>query len=155
MSDDQEGTEASGVVTDHYRSSSENKPHGVHVDGTRYTTFNDKDVEGIEEGVTIQFRYVENGDHRNIVNDSVEIIEQDEEPKVYGSTDHDVVESPRDRSIRNNVALKQARELCQPLIHEDISESRFDEVVDLVEETAETFAEKLHELNRQVAESEQ
>ncbi|NUC74733.1 hypothetical protein HTZ84_20950 [Haloterrigena sp. SYSU A558-1] len=155
MSDDEQGTEVSGVVTEFHPSQNDNKPHGVYVDGDRYTTFEDEDVAEIEEGTGVRFRYEQNDEHRNIVPGSVDIVATDADPNVYGSTDQKVMESTRDRSIRCNVALKEARELCQPLITEDMSEPRFHEVVELIGGTAEQFAEKLHELNQQTPQGEQ
>ncbi|WP_226006044.1 hypothetical protein [Natrinema salinisoli] len=141
MSDDQEGTEASGSVTDLYRSSSENKPHGVHVDGTRYTTFNDEDVEEIGEGVTIQFRYVENGDHRNIVPGSVEIVEESNGPETYGDTAGEEPFSMNDARIGAQSALRSA------VLHHQHREDSTDE--DVIA-TAQKFADAQADLYRKL-----
>lgn len=104
----------------------------------------------------------QNNGHWNIKDGTVDVVDRDpdrEDDAEVGSVknsegvkkngdDGDVYESPRDRSIRCNVALKQARELCQPLIYEDVSEARVREIRDMVLEPADKFSEKLRQMHR-------
>lgn len=142
MSDDQWGEEVVGTVTAFFPSNDENKPHGVRVDGDRYTTFNDADVEEIEEGIAVRFRYEQNGEHRNIVEDSVEIIEDNaDEPEVYGDTAEAEPFSMNDARIGAQSALRSA------VLHHQHREDSTDE--DVVE-TAQKFADVQADLHRKL-----
>jgi hypothetical protein len=156
-----EGKPVEGLVKTFYQNAGEDSPPAFYVKNSRYSVMTAEDAEKIEEGYEIRFRFNRKGNYRNVVPGSVEVTNtdvavsngKDTEAGGDGSTaeNPEVFESPRDRSIRQNVALKQARELCQPLMHEDVTEDRVDEIREKVTETAEVFADKLREMNRQAA----
>jgi len=159
------GKQVTGVVTAYYGSEGDQDPHNVYIEGEKFSTFDDETADPIEEGIEVTFRTEKNGRYWNIKDGTVAVVDTDpdyepdrdagsrgsirnsEGVNKNGGGDGQPFESPRDRSIRCNVALKQARELCQPLMAEDMSEDRFHEVEELVAATAETFAAKLRELN--------
>lgn len=150
MSDKQK-KEVVGVVMKYYPSEGENDPHNVYVDSEddRFSTFNDATVDPIEESIKIGFVAEQNNGHWNIVDNTVTVVDCDPDiPQddtetgsvrssegVQKSGDGAPFESPRARSIWCNVALKQAWELCQPLMHEDESEARVREIREMVLET--------------------
>ncbi|QLG62061.1 hypothetical protein [Halorarum salinum] len=150
-----EQKEVVGIVTAYYPSEGENDPYNVYVDSEdgKFSTFTAETADPIEEGVKVAFVAVQNKGHWNIKDGTVDVVDTDPditEPETEADAGgSEVFESPRARSIRCNVALKQARELCQPMLTEDVSEARFEEIRATVLETADVFAEKLAELNQQ------
>jgi hypothetical protein len=140
--DDQQGTEVSGVVTRFYPSQEEGKPHGVYVDGDRYTTFNDEDVEEIAEGAVVQFRYEQNGEHRNVVPGSVTVVDTDEKPEVYGGTS----------SEDDMLPLTDARIMSQSILRSAVfhHQHREESTPQDVEETAKQFADAQTHLFRRL-----
>lgn len=161
MSEEQK--DVTGIVTAFFESEGANKPHKVYIRGEdgAFSTFDDATVEAVEDGIEVAFTAEKNGEYWNITDGSVEVVDTDPDVQEGASGasirnsegiqsgDGEVFESPRARSIRCNVALKQARELCQPMLTEDVSEARFEEIRATVLETADVFAEKLRELNQQ------
>jgi hypothetical protein len=129
---EQEGTPVSGKVTQYYPSEGENDPYALYVDGDRYTTFNGEDVEDVKEDVVVRFQYVQNGKHRNVVPGSVEVVDADDEPEVYGSTGDVEPFSPSDAKITSQSVLRSA------VLHH---QRREDSTVEDVVETAKTFAD--------------
>lgn len=134
MSGDQETKSVEGAVTAFYPSEGENDPYNVYVDTEdgKFSTFNGETVEDIEEGVRVRFEAEQNNGHWNIVDGSVEIIEQDEEPEVYGDTEPDTTMSPTDARIGSQSVLRSA------VLHHQHREDSTDE--DVVE-TAKRFAD--------------
>lgn len=171
MSDDPHdkvGKEVTGVVTVYWPSEGK-RPHGLYVSGhdEKFTTFDDATADPIEEGIKVAFRAEKNNGHWNIKEGTVSILDRDpdtgdeatgekgsiksSEGVVKNGDSGELFESPGDRSRRCNTALMQAVDLVKPMVESDISEDRYEELVDRVLKTAPKFEQKLREMNRQAA----
>ena len=145
MSDEQETKTVKGTVTAFYPSEGENNPYNVYVDSEdgKFSTFNGEAVSEIKEGARVQFEVVENNGHWNIVDDSVEILE-DEKPEVFGDTDEVEPFAPTDARITSQSVLRSA-----VLHHQHREESTDGDVA----RTAERFAELQIELYEKLREA--
>lgn len=168
-SNDKVGKPVTGVVTAYYPSEGKNDPHNVYISGhdQGFSTFDADTTEPIEEGIEITFRAEKNGKWWNIKEGTVSI--RDRDPDAGGETAGgkgsirnsegvqkngdrgELFESPGDRSKRCNTALMQAVDMVKPMVEPDISEDRYEELVDRVLKTAPKFEQKLREMNRQGA----
>lgn len=172
MSDDPNdkvGKPVTGVVTAYYPSEGEQDPHNVYIDGydQGFSTFDDATAEPIEEGIEITFRAEKNGQWWNIKDGTVAVVDRDPDTEdedtgekgsikssegvVKNGNSGELFESPGDRSRRCNTALMQAVDLVKPMVEPDISEDRYEELVNRVLTTAPKFEQKLREMNRQAA----
>lgn len=127
-----------GRITAFYPSEGENDPYNLYVnteDG-KFSTFNGDTVGDIEEDIHVRFEAEQNNGHWNIVDDSVEIVENADEPEVYGSTDSDVPMSPSDARIVSQSVLRSA-----VLFHQGREDSTDEDVKETAEEFADTHLE--------------
>ena len=131
--DDEAGREVTGTVTAFYPSESEQDPHNVYIAGDRYSTFDDATVADIAEGVAVRFRAERNGDFWNIVESTVEVLDDaPADADVYGGTDSgDAGFSPTDARITAQSLIRSA-----VLHHQHRDESTAEDVA----VTAERFA---------------
>lgn len=142
MSDDRETKEVAGAVTAFYPSEGENDPYNIYVDTEdgKFSTFNGETVEVIEEGVQVEFEAVQNNGHWNIVDGTVEIIE-DDDSEVYGETAVDVAMAPTDARIASQSLIRSA-----VLFHQNREDNTDEDVAD----TAERFADVQTSLYRKL-----
>lgn len=133
MSNEEKTREVTGTVTAFYPSEGEDDPNNVYVDSEdgRFSTFHDETVEELEEGAHVEFEAEQNNGHWNIVDGSVEFL--DEEPEVYGDTNGTDPFSQTDARIASQSILRSA-----VLHHQHREDSTDSDVV----ETAERFADE-------------
>jgi len=146
--DDEAGREVTGTITAFYPSEGEQDPHNVYIAGDRYSTFDDATVADIAEGVTVRFRAEQNGDFWNIVEGTVEVLD----------------DAPADADMTGNTASDgsgfsptDARIMAQSLIRSAVlfHQHRDDSTHEDVATTAERFAALQTGLFRQLRNSEQ
>lgn len=112
MSDDKQHVDAKQVDTYFEKKPAENKPHKILIGQNAFSTFDDATVEDVEEGAVVSFEFVTNGRYNNIVDGSLEIVE-DSDGDSGGADQRDAGvagPSPTDARIRRQVALKAAVE---------------------------------------------
>lgn len=112
MSDDTQHVDAKQVDTYFAKKSAENKPHKILIGQNAFSTFDDATMEGVEEGAVVSFEFVTNGRYNNIVDESLEIVE-DADDASGGEDPRDAGETggpSTDARIRKQVALKAAVE---------------------------------------------
>ena len=121
----------------------------VYVDSEdgRFSTFHDETVAEIEKGVRVRFEAKRNGQHWNIVDDSVDILE-DEESEVYGGMDEPMLFGLDDARISSQSLVRSS-----VMFHQDRDGSTVEEVEKTAHELADLqieLTEKLRNAGRGV-----
>jgi hypothetical protein len=153
---DKVGKPVKGIVTHYWPSEGENDPHALYVKGydEKFSTFDDETAAPIQTGTEVHFRAEKNGEHWNIKDGTVSVLDDDPGPvREQRGTDGSIKSSEcSGEDAMRMFSMDDARIMSQSITRSAVMfhQYRAESTVADVEETAEQFAELQADLFKQL-----